>query len=259
MKEVLEKSLFEVPYNSYGKIILSAGEQYPDSYGGNCVFQCRRITSGLVESLIDKWNISYITASEKPHWVVLVDDGDEYLLDPFLLCPEPINITRVLSWERITLDAYPKGNNKIEVKLIGEKTIQIHLFIRKWTGFKQVLEYTYDLNKPKSDVLPPDDYQLLANLCQKNLEMWILMSQEREGEVIRIYRVPGQGNMDLRVIGWKHYTATKDKQWFDEYKSKIIARLWSTEDEFDRTWNLWERLYLERQVDICRLREVSQH
>lgn len=258
MKGVLEKSLFEVPYNSFGKIILSSGGEYPPSYGGNCVFQCRRITSGLIESLVNECNIRYITASEKPHWVVLVKDDDEYMLDPFLLCPEPINITRVLAWEKLLLEAYPKWNNKIEVKLLQDRTIQINLFIKKWTGFKQVLQYTYDLSQEKSRSLPPDNYQLLANLCQKNLEMWILMNQENGGEVVRIYRVPGQGNMDIRVIGWKHYSESKDPQWFEENRAKVISRLGTTEEEFTRVWNLGERLYLERQVDICKLREKPQ-
>jgi hypothetical protein len=33
MKEILEQSLFDVPYNSFGKIILSSGGKYPLSYG----------------------------------------------------------------------------------------------------------------------------------------------------------------------------------------------------------------------------------
>lgn len=96
MKEILEQSLFEVPYNSFGKIILSSGEKYPLSYGGNCVFQCRQITTKLVASVLDESKIRYATASEKPHWVVIVEDGDTYMIDPFLLCPEPINLSKVL-------------------------------------------------------------------------------------------------------------------------------------------------------------------
>lgn len=104
----LQETLIKTPYNSFGKIILSEGGSYPESYGGNCVFQCRRLTSALISSTLDLSAISYATATEKPHWVLFVRDGDEYMLDPFLLCPEPINISRVKRGETQVLDAYPK-------------------------------------------------------------------------------------------------------------------------------------------------------
>lgn len=255
MKEILEQSLFDVPYNSFGKIILSSGENYPLSYGWNCVFQCRQITTRLINSLLDEAKIRYVTASEKPHWVIVIEDGDTYMLDPFLLCPEPINISKVLKWEKLILDAYPIGNNKIEVSMVDAHNLQIKLFIKKWAGYKQVLEYTYNIDNWTSRDLPPDDYQLLANLCQKNLEMWILMNQENWWEVIRLYRVPGQWNLDIRVIWGQHFSNIKNQSGFEQQKSRIISRLNTTEEEFDKTWTLGERLYLERQLDICRLRE----
>lgn len=57
--------------------------------------------------------------------------------------------------------------------------MQINFFTRKGLGFKQVLQYTYNLSQERSRDLPPDNYQLLANLCQKNLEMGILMDNEK--------------------------------------------------------------------------------
>lgn len=185
----------------------------------------------------------------------MVEDGDTYMLDPFLLCPEPINISKVLNWEKLVLDAYPIGNNKIEAKMIDTYNLQVKLFIKKWTGYKQVLEYTYNINTWASKDLPPDDYQLLANLCQKNLEMWILMNQDNWWEVIRLYRVPGQWNLDIRVIWGQHFSNIKNQSGFEHQKSRIVSRLNTTEEEFDKTWTLGERLYLERQLDICRLRE----
>lgn len=118
MKNEIEKTLLEIPYNSFGKILLSSGINYPQPYGGNCVFQCRRLTQELTSSALDISKVSYATAKEKPHWVTIVNDGDEYMIDPFLLCPEPINITKVLRGETQLLDTYPIGTNKIEAKLV---------------------------------------------------------------------------------------------------------------------------------------------
>lgn len=53
------------------------------------------------------------------------------MLDPFLLCPEPINISKVLKGEKLVLDAYPIGNNKIEVKMTDSQNLQVKLFIKK--------------------------------------------------------------------------------------------------------------------------------
>lgn len=159
---VIERALLDTPYNSFGKILLSEGDTYPETYGGNCVFQCRRLTSAIITSKLDLNAISYATATEKPHWVVFMNDGDEYMLDPFLLCPEPINISKVKKGETQVLDGYPKSVNKIEAKLLEGGCIQVVLFTKKGSTFKQVLTYTYDLSRPNTRVLPPDNYQILA-------------------------------------------------------------------------------------------------
>jgi hypothetical protein len=57
------------------------------------------------------------------------------------------------------------------------------------------------------------------------------------------------------VIGGQHFSRNKNSAGFEEQKSRIVSRLSTTEEEFDKTWTLGERLYLERQLDICRLRE----
>ncbi len=51
------------------------------------------------------------------------------------------------------------------------------------------------------------------------------MSEEGPGNVVRIYRQPGQTNMDIRVIGGEHFSDKGDKTRFEQKVEEIATRL----------------------------------
>ena len=195
--EILERIHGTIPYNSFGKILLAAGQSYPSTLGGNCVYQCRELVRNMVQEGYDPNAISYTTALERPHWVVLYQgDGAVYLLDPFVYQKELLNVDRLFQEGSTTVSAYPfvAGEwSQLACKVDGPRTFEASLHVPRLSGArKRVLTYHYDLDRSQAE-LPPNDYQLLAAQFQREL---VLTYRDRE-ILRRMYMDPASGEMRI--------------------------------------------------------------
>jgi len=175
LKTALSDVIETVPYNSFGKAVLAGGGTYPRAFGGNCVFQGHELQQRLVKAGIPEENLQFTTARERPHWVVLAKDGNHlWYLDPFSLCPEPIDLARIKGKNIVSTHAryptLPTGTGQIKVSSIT-KGIRLRLLSPTVDGgLKPVMKYTYRLDtEDLHSKLPDDGYQVLASIRQKHL------------------------------------------------------------------------------------------
>ncbi len=194
---ILEGVHGSIPYNSFGKILLAAGLNYPASLGGNCVYQCRELVRKMLEEGYDSNDISYTTALERPHWVVLYQGEDaRYLLDPFVYQKQLINVDLLLEMGSQVVSAYPlvAGEwSQLESKVDGPNSFVTDLQVPRLSGErKRALTYHYDLNNLQTE-LPANDYQLLAAQFQRELVLTY-----RDGVTLkRMYMDPTSGEMRI--------------------------------------------------------------
>lgn len=251
-KEFMSDFHTRCPYNSFGKLLLTEGIDYPETLGGNCVFQCRRLTRDLiVEGLESEGTIRYLSAEERPHWVLVAQrEAVHSLYDPFILQQEPFDITPLLNEEKDQLEypLYPVVKGRSAFARVGRNsstTIRVEVHALQTSGTTQeILSYTYPLGESAfHSTLPPDDYQLLASLRQKSLEIGCLMPKDG---VMRLYYHSEAGTMKIIEGGKGIYPETKDPYRFRKKFDAMASRLSISPDDL--------RQYLDRSLQIYRRR-----
>ncbi len=225
LKTALEDTIDNVPYNSFGKGILASGGEYPPEFGGNCVFQNHELLLRLEAGGIPRTEIAFTTAQERPHWVTLVKDGASlWYLDPFLLCPTPIDINEVRrNGEPSHFSAYPKVSENtglVEVSQL-QNGVRFRLFRPTMDGGrKRVLNYTYGLEEDELKTeLPGVDYQVLAGLAQKVLT-YSAFFRDRSQTMIRVS--PETGKQSFFEVG-RAWAFTREDQ--PERAEAILDRI----------------------------------
>lgn len=242
LSDALVETVRSFPYNSFGKILLAEGMNYPANLGGNCVMQSRDLTRRIRER-INGAPISYITATERPHWVVIVENEgvQRYMLDPFLMHTYPIDMIRA----EAEYGSFPKWVDMVvtwqnEVWDFRTRLITKH---KDSDLPRQVFQYTYDLSKWFEAELPPDSYQLLANLKQKLLELWCLTNQ---GNVIRIYCDPQTWLLTSVKIGSEKWHFVRSNNIFTWHMEEVADAVSVSSRIILQTIDQARRIYLKK-------------
>ncbi len=268
MKEIFHAAHHEtirtVPFNSIGKIIMVEGGTYPEAFGGNCVMQARELTRLAVAGGLSADRIKYASGQQRPHWVAFAEDdgihkGKLLMSDPYFMHTEPIDISEVMGRGRVLQRAYPlrgEASSMMEVVATGPRSFDAHLWamrqnatggseIDPTSGLKKVHTYTYDLDT-LTDELPPNRYQLLAGLKQKNLEMGVLRADQG---VTRVYLEPEQGRFNMLKVGEQKLDRQKNGQVerFDDEMARIAAELGATAEQLYTFFNEGRAAYLRRK------------
>ena len=104
--ETYNTVLTRMPYNSVTPVYQTAGIIVPDYFGDNCIGQAEAVINNLPRSLAEK---SFYLVDERHHLVITLIGEDYYLLDPYLMHKEPINISLQLRNGALqqTYPAYP--------------------------------------------------------------------------------------------------------------------------------------------------------
>jgi hypothetical protein len=254
LETALEETVHEVPFNSFGKILLADGEEYPRQLGGNCVLQNRILTEKLASAGVA--GLQYTTAKEKPHWVSLARDdgfseGDLFMMDPFVMHNSPINMTEVMRSGQVQQAVHPLNvpngvSSHILAKAIGSQEIEVQLHAPRPNNpasTKHVMTYTYDLSTPFAQELPPNNYQLLAGVRQKMLELGVLRPS---GGVSRVYVNPENGDMNMLHVGQQKISRPKQQAEFDRHFAEIAAEFRLSAEELFRLFGLGREAYLRR-------------
>lgn len=240
--EILQETHGRVPYNSFGKILLSAGLSYPSSIGGNCVYQCRELVRAMIGKGHRQESVSFTTALERPHWVVLYQGEARYLLDPFIFQKELLNVDRLFDEGSAKVPLYPvvRGQwSTLECKVDGPSTFEAHLKVPRLSGEpRRVLTYHYDVNALRGE-LPPNDYQLLAAQVQKELVLTY-----RSGEVLnRMYMDPATGEMRIFISGEGRIPERHDPKRFKERFTEMALRCELPPDELRQLFRDAREIY----------------
>lgn len=133
MQEALRDVIFQYPYNSFGKTYLAAGKEYPERFGGNCVFLTQQLTRRLIEKGLQP---KYLWSKDRCHWATLCrTDRNLFYFDPILFHTEPINISQVLKkGERQVCSAFPiiDGHfSQVIINRMGKHDIAVQAYGRK--------------------------------------------------------------------------------------------------------------------------------
>lgn len=240
--QVLQDTHGAVPYNSFGKILLSAGLSYPASIGGNCVYQCRELVRSMVGKGCPQESISFTTALERPHWVTLYKGESRYLLDPFVFQRELLNLDQLFQDGSAKVPLYPvvKGEwSYLECKANGATTFEAHVKVPRLSGEpKRVLTYHYDVEALQNE-LPPNDYQLLAAQRQKELVLCY-----RDGLTLRrMYMDPNTGEMRIFVSGEGRIPERHNPRRFNEVFVEMALHCGLPTDELRQLFRDARRIY----------------
>ncbi len=247
----MERTVKEIPYNSFGKILLAAGKEYPESLGGNCVFQLRRLIGIMAMKGIDPGKVQYMTAKERPHWVALLASQErKILLDPFLAPKSPFDVTDLLVEQRPgEFPLYPaiegmEAKAKV-IPISPEKfVIELHSLSTR-RKLRKMLTYTYDLKNLGSE-LPCDDYQYLAGLTQTQIHMSVVVD---DNCLIKLYLDPQRGEMNIINIGHEKASRIKNRAGYDKILAILLAKLGLTEQELFNTMEEARGIYLKIQAE----------
>lgn len=190
----LRKFLVEVPYTSVSQFYQFFGSRKADDrYGVSCVWQAYMLGTRLKQKKIGE--ISYYVDGRH---VALIcrSDNQQYLIDPYLLHTDPLEIKRGLSPEspdstRSSAHAYPfrheNNANCKPSKLAATYYADSNSVRLTYTKFSQsknhyVISRTFnmDLNRNISDLPPPEQIviPLLHHQEQNNLSIRIVHKQD---------------------------------------------------------------------------------
>ena len=252
----LQETVREVPFNSFGKILLADGQEYPRQLGGNCVLQNRALTDKLAAANITE--LQYITAQEKPHWVSLARDdgfsqGDTFMMDPFILHDEPLNISKAMRDGELIQDVHPLHvpngvPSKVRAVKTADQVMEVQLHAPRPnnpSSTKHVMTYTYHLDGEHHAELPPVNYQVLAGLRQKMIELGVLRPS---GRVSRVYLNPENGDMNMLHVGEKKIARHKSKADFDRDLAEIAGEFRLSLEELLGILDRGKEAYLKRMA-----------
>jgi hypothetical protein len=222
MKEQLTQIILGTPYFSAGKLLMAEGVRYNHNLGGNCVFQ----NTALAGRLRDQGGApSFISSlSDRLHFATLCREGSQqYLLDPFLLHREPINLTKILKQKTEKhYDAYPYTGgmpSRLVVRPTSKSTFTIGLYVFKDGSYALSREYSYDLSS-EFPRLPELDDPEIARTIQRSLALRVI---ELSGKLHKLNLCPRTGHMGIKSINGSQelFSQKKDPEGFMDRLEQI--------------------------------------
>lgn len=230
------------PYNSFGKIYLAEHREYPQKFGGNCVFLTQQLTRALIQS---GFTPQVISASNRSHWAVVCREGKKtYQLDPFLLHEEPIPISQILHCGQTSVyDALPivDGNpSKLQVvpRSLHEFTVTLLGF--RAGQYESIRKYDYDL-RSTLPAIPENWEQKRDNQESTYLTMRTL---DPQGDVTSLYLYE-EGFMSAKIFGKKKLKQRSDLEFYDVI-SRVSSQLQTNVDRLMRFFYDAQNIYRER-------------
>lgn len=195
MKPELEATIRSVPYNSFGVLMHQLEQNYSPKFGGNCVVQLRELEKRLnANGYSDNVNFFASTSTNQViHYTAICSEGNRlYLLDPFLMQTEPINLTSIFaSRQRVTVPIFPKeGDSSSQLKIVttSPTKFKVTLYGTKPNGHRKIRSYRFDLDDKLDDLpsLNSEEFQhtqrnlLLRLVRPDNRLSWVTLDPKTE-------------------------------------------------------------------------------
>lgn len=109
MQNSLIESAYEVPYNNFTWILARQGESYPDSLGGDCIYQSRDLVRRLKAEGYDDVGYLKVIGGDH-HAVVCTHEGEDFFMDSNLFQREPLSLTRLFAEDQ---EMFAESNPKL--------------------------------------------------------------------------------------------------------------------------------------------------
>lgn len=167
--ETLQEALGEVqesfPFNNVRRLVKweDSSVRLPGAFGGACVFQLKQLREKLKS--LEGYEINYLQEFEGGHAAMVckhIESGTLFMMDPFMLYVEPINLSRILENRRPEDHAaYPilrsSEQIRLEVRPMSPTVFQVTLYYNPWNQSEYV-SYVYDASKllPKHPPITED-------------------------------------------------------------------------------------------------------
>lgn len=242
MKNTYHEVIHAFPFNSFGKIFLAEGKEYPEQFGGNCVFLTRQLTRRLIQSGLSP---HCIEATNRVHWAVLCREGKEiYHLDPFLMHQEPIPVSSVLRSEKTaTYDALPIVSDhptKLQITPRGKHTFSIATFGFRAGTYRPIRAYDYDLRQTLSEA--PSDWERARD---NNESTYLTLRTVDQSGIATKICLHGEGFMSAHVLGKEKYRQASDAR-FHETFERVAQQLRTDIGRLMSFFYDGQKLYQER-------------
>ncbi len=223
---------------------LAEGREYPEQFGGNCVFMTRQLTRKLLESGLAP---QYIFASNRTHWSAVCREGKHtYQLDPFLLHEEPIPISKIIqNGKQAVFDAHPIVNghpSKIAVQPKSAHEFSVSVSGFRGETYQTFRRYEYDLRQTLTDI--PRDWRQPRDTKESTyLNMRTL---DPDGQVTSMYLYE-EGFMTAKTLGGRKLKQRSDPE-FHDLMSRIAGQLRTDVDRLMRFFYDAQGIYRERSA-----------
>jgi hypothetical protein len=185
--------LKEVPYNSVSSVFNVAREVPPAVFGGNCIWQVMQLRKRLLNEGVRG---TYFLRDGRHHTLIVPSREALFLLDPYLMHKEPINLTEMLDSreKQRKFIAYPNvidASGKVQkgyIAIVFEK--DKHRFVIEKGRFNpnlseyRVLRFFFDLNCPKYRTLSLSNPSVAFHPEQTSLSIRVL--DIASGEVMHL-------------------------------------------------------------------------
>ncbi len=198
MKEILEKTIREVPYNSLTPFFVNAGVDYPQELGGNCITQNTVLSEGLRSQGLKPSFLMSKTNGSDHYATVCMSEGTLFYLDPFLMHCEPIPLDRLFLEKELTLNSHPnhQGNyRRVLATSVGHGKFSIDLMGYSGSENGRILTYNFDLGKLLSELPSPG-----SEAFRKPLRKLSLRILRKDNQVSSLNLHPSTGHLDIYNI-----------------------------------------------------------
>jgi|GEM_PF-6461997 len=245
MKDALTEVVFDYPYNSFGKTYLAEGTEYPEKFGGNCVFLTQQLSRRLMQQgLIPE----YLWNTDATHWATVCREGKSlYYLDPVLLHGEPINISRLQKQKgSMVYNAYPVLNTQptvVTVTSTGAHSISVNSHGYSQGKMKPIKSYDYDLRD--TSTVPPSNWEQVRDANPLSfLRMKVLESEKQATSLF----LTNTGFMHIKQPNKPKVYQEKHPEQFQEILERVSTHLRTSTGELLHFFYNGQQLHRERAL-----------
>lgn len=121
LQEALTEVQTKYPFNNVRRLIkhVDPSRRMPQAFGGACVFHLKKLKERLEGN--ERYDLSFIEETGAYHTAALVEDRElkaDFLLDPYLLHKEPINLTELFKTRgKRSFPVHPKFRSQAQARL----------------------------------------------------------------------------------------------------------------------------------------------
>lgn len=121
LQEALTEVQTKYPFNNVRRLIKHAdpSRRMPQAFGGACVFHLKKLKERLEGN--ERYDLSFIEETGAYHTAAVVEDRElsaDFLLDPYLLHREPINLTELFRTRaKRPFPVHPKFRSQSQARL----------------------------------------------------------------------------------------------------------------------------------------------